>query len=70
MIHAPGRLFDEPAYDEATGKKVGTKDLEPADAELRVVKPEEGSEDVMGALPEEEDEASAWLRENDRGHAR
>ena len=52
--------------DEATGKLLKpTSDIEEAHANLDVIEvgAHDASEDVLGALPEEDDAAAKWLRE-------
>lgn len=51
--------------DEATGERINNSPVvEGADEVLSVIDvPSDGSEDVLGALPEENDAAAKWLRE-------
>ncbi len=51
--------------DEATGESIDNSPVvEGTDEALSVLEaPGEGSEDVLGALPEEDDAAAKWLRE-------
>ena len=52
--------------DESTGKKImNSPPVEGADEKLRLIVNNSRSEDVLGALPEDDDAAAKWLRDND-----
>ena len=68
--HHSGDLYDQNSdnagenHDLATGKPINNSpSVTGADEELSTIKPGKG-EDALGALPEEDDAAAKWLREN------
>lgn len=60
-------LHDEDSFDEATGKvRDNSSTVSNPLERLHIVEPT-GVDDVLGALPQEDDAAARWLRENDKG---
>jgi hypothetical protein len=51
-------------YNLADGKPINNSTEDPGKPELIEVEPHESSEDALPPLPEEEDEATEWLKKN------